>query len=69
VAAFGTVAIGLAVVRAGDGPIGGTTVVIGVSMVVPSPAAWLVIGGVWTAIGLRQVVERADREGASGAPA
>jgi len=68
-AAFGTVAIGLVVVRAGDGPIGGATVVVGVSMVVPSPAAWLVIGGVWTAIGLRQVVEWADRQGASGAPA
>jgi hypothetical protein len=68
-AAFGTVAIGLVVVRAGDGSIGGATVVVGVSMIVPSPTAWLVIGGVWTAIGLRQAVERADREGASGAPA
>jgi hypothetical protein len=66
-AALGTVAIGLVVVRGGDGVVGGTTAVIGVAMVVPSPAAWLVVGGGWTAIGLRQAVERVDRGDVGGA--
>jgi hypothetical protein len=65
-AAFGTVAIGLVGVRDGDGAVGGTTVAIGVAMVVPSPAAWLLIGGGWTAIGLRQAVERVDRGDVGG---
>jgi hypothetical protein len=66
VAAFGTVAIGLVAVRAGDGSIGGVIVVIGVAMVVPTPAAWLVLGAGWTGVGLRQVAERVDRGGADG---
>jgi hypothetical protein len=61
VAALGTVAIGLVGVRGDDWTFGGATVVIGAAMVVPSPAAWLLIGGGWTAIGLRQAVERVDR--------
>lgn len=65
-AAVGTIAIALVGIRAGDGAVGVVTVVIGVAMMAPTPAAWLVVGGGWTAIGLRQAVERVDRGGVDG---
>jgi hypothetical protein len=53
-AAIATVALGLVLMRAGARPIGEAVVVAGAVLVIPSPAAWLVTGAVWTAIGLWQ---------------
>ena len=41
--------------RAGARPIGEAVVVGGAVLLIPSPAAWLVTGAVWTAIGLWQL--------------
>ena len=53
-AAIATVALGLVLMRAGARPIGEAVVVAGAVLLIPSPAAWLVTGAVWTAIGLWQ---------------
>ena len=56
-AAIATVGIGLALIRANVHPIGEALVVAGAVLLVPTPAAWLIVGALWTGIGLRQAVE------------
>jgi branched-subunit amino acid transport protein AzlD len=53
-AAIATAALGLVLLRAGAHPIGEAVVVAGAVLLVPTPAAWLVAGAVWTGIGLWQ---------------
>ena len=56
-AAIATVAIGLVLLRSGAHPIGEAVVVAGAVLLLPTPAAWLVVGASWTGIGLWQAVE------------
>jgi branched-subunit amino acid transport protein AzlD len=56
-AAIATVGIGLVLFRAGAHPIGELVVVAGAVMLIPSPAAWVVAGALWTGIGLWQAFE------------
>jgi hypothetical protein len=55
-AALATVGIGLVVLRAGIRPVGEVVVVAGAAFFLPTPAAWLVVGAAWTAVGVWQVV-------------
>jgi hypothetical protein len=50
IAAIGTVVVGLVRWRADDHPIAEAILVAGASMLVPSPAAWLVAGATWIAL-------------------
>jgi hypothetical protein len=56
-AAIAMVGIGLVLIRAGAHPIGEAVVVAGAVLLLPTPAAWLVVGTLWTGIGLWQVVQ------------
>lgn len=56
-AAIATVGVGLALVRANAHPIGEAVVVAGAVLLLPTPAAWLIVGAFWTGIGLWQVVQ------------
>ena len=56
-AALGTVGVGLALVRANAHPIGEAVVAAGALLLLPTPAAWLIVGAFWTGIGLWQAVE------------
>jgi hypothetical protein len=58
VAMFGTLFVGLLLVRAGDNAIGFLVLTAAVAMLVPWVVAWLVFGAVWTAIGIVLVAER-----------
>jgi hypothetical protein len=53
-AAVATVGLGLVLLRAGAHPIGEAVVIAGAVLLVPTPAAWLVAGALWTGIGLWQ---------------
>jgi len=57
VAAIATIGIGLALIRANVHPIGEAVVVAGAVLLIPTPAAWLIVGAFWTGIGLWQAVE------------
>ncbi len=56
-AAIATVGIGLALIRADAHPIGEAVVVAGAVLLIPTPAAWLIVGATWTGIGLWQSVD------------
>lgn len=56
-AAIATVGVGLALIRAHAHPIGEAVVVAGALLLLPTPAAWLIVGAFWTGIGLWQAVE------------
>lgn len=56
-AAIATVGVGLALIRANAHPIGEAVVVAGALLLLPTPAAWLIVGAFWTGIGLWQAVE------------
>lgn len=56
-AAIATVAIGLVLLRAGARPIGEAVVVAGAVLLLPTPAGWLIVGAIWTGIGLWQAIE------------
>ena len=60
VAAIATVGIGLALVRAGAHPVAEAVVAAGAMLLLPTPAAWLVVGAMWTGIGLWQGVDARD---------
>lgn len=62
-AMFGTIAVGLILLSAGDTPIGFLLVVAPVAMLVPTPATWLAYGAAWTAIGIAMWLDRAARTG------
>jgi hypothetical protein len=53
-AAIATGGLGLVLMRAGAHPVGGAVAIAGAVLLVPTPAAWLVAGALWTAIGLWQ---------------
>ncbi len=53
-AAIAIAGLGLVLMRAGAHPIGGAVAIAGAVLLVPTPAAWLVAGALWTAIGLWQ---------------
>lgn len=53
-AAIATASLGLVLLRAGGHRIGEAVVVAGAVLLVPTPGAWLVAGGLWTAIGVWQ---------------
>ncbi len=53
-AAIATAGLGLVLLRAGAHPVGEAVVVAGAVLLVPTPAAWLVAGALWTGIGLWQ---------------
>src|SRR5688572_1467893 len=56
-AGIATVGIGLALIRAKVQPIGEAVVVAGAVLLIPTPAAWLIVGAFWTGIGLWQAVD------------
>jgi hypothetical protein len=56
-AAIATVGIGLALIRANVHPIGEAVVVAGAVLLIPTPAAWLIVGAFWTGIGLWRSIE------------
>ena len=56
-AALATVGLGLVLLRAGVHPIGEVVVVAGAVMLLPTPAAWVVVGALWTGVGLWPYVE------------
>ena len=56
-AAIATVGLGLALFRAAAHPIAEAVVIAGAMLVLPTPAGWLVVGAIWTGIGLWQVVD------------
>jgi branched-subunit amino acid transport protein AzlD len=53
-AAIATAGLGLVLLRAGTHPVGEAVVVAGAILLLPTPAAWLVAGALWTGIGLWQ---------------
>jgi hypothetical protein len=53
-AAIATVGLGLVLLRAGAHPIAEAVVAAGAVLLLPTPAAWLVAGALWTGIGLWQ---------------
>ena len=55
-AAVATVGLGVVLLRAGARPIAEAMIVAGVALLFPTPAAWLIVGAMWTAIGLWQYV-------------
>jgi hypothetical protein len=56
-AAIATVGLGLVLLRAGVHPIGEIVLVAGAMMLLPTPAAWVLAGALWTGLGLWQVVD------------
>jgi hypothetical protein len=56
-AAIATVGMGLILLRAGAHPVGEIVLVAGAVMLLPTPAAWVVAGALWTGLGLWRVVE------------
>lgn len=56
-AAIGTAWLGIALMRTGLHPVGEAVAVAGAVMLIPSPAAWLVSGTLWTGIGLWRVAD------------
>ena len=56
-AAIATIGLGLVLIRANAHPIGEAVVVAGTALLLPTPAAWLAVGALWTGIGLWQAVE------------
>lgn len=56
-AALATIGLGLVLLRAGVHPIGEVVVVAGSVMLLPTPAAWVVVGALWTGTGLWSYVE------------
>ena len=56
-AAIATVGMGLVLLRAGAHPIGEILLVAGAVMLLPTPAAWVVAGALWTGLGLWQIVD------------
>lgn len=60
-AAIATAGLGLVLLRAGAHPVGEAVVVAGAVLLLPTPAAWLVVGALWTGIGLWQYA--AERSG------
>jgi hypothetical protein len=56
-AAIAMAGLGLALLRADVHPIGEAVVVAGALLLIPTPAAWVVVGGLWTVIGLWRYVE------------
>jgi hypothetical protein len=56
-AAMATIGLGLVLIRANAHPIGEAVVVAGALLLLPTPAAWLAVGALWTGIGLWQAVE------------
>ena len=62
-AAITTVGLGLVLFRAGAHPVGELVTVAGAVMLLPTPAAWVVAGALWTGLGLWQAVDAR-----SGAP-
>jgi hypothetical protein len=55
-AAVATVGVGLVLLRAGAHPVGEILLVAGAVMLLPTPAAWVVAGALWTGLGLWQIV-------------
>ena len=59
IAAIGTVSVGIVRSRADDHPAAEVLLIVGATMLIPLPAAWIVAGGAWVALaaaGLRPVV-------------
>jgi branched-subunit amino acid transport protein AzlD len=68
-AAISTVGMGLVLLRARAHPVGEAMVVAGAVLLVPTPAAWLAIGALWTGIGVwRSVVDARSGDSPSAAP-
>ncbi len=57
-AGLGTVLVGLALVRAGDWPIGGLVLVAPLALLIPSGATFLAFGAAWTLVGVLQLQGR-----------
>lgn len=54
VAAFASAGLGLVLMRAGAHPVGEAVIVAGTLLLLPTPAAWLIVGALWTGVGLWQ---------------
>jgi hypothetical protein len=61
-AAIATVGLGLVLFRAGAHPIGEIVTVAGALMLLPTPAAWVVAGALWTGLGLWQALDARSGE-------
>jgi hypothetical protein len=66
-AAIATVGVGIVLLRAGAHPVGEILLVAGAVMLLPTPAAWVVAGALWTGLGLWQIVD-ARSDDVPGAP-
>ena len=66
-AAIATVRMGLVLLRADAHPVGEILLVAGAVMLLPTPAAWIVAGALWTGLGLWQIVD-ARSDDVPGAP-
>jgi hypothetical protein len=66
-AALATIGLALALLRAGVHPIGEVVVVAGSVMLLPTPAAWVVVGALWAGVGLWSYVETRTDVRPSGA--
>lgn len=62
----GTGLVGLALVRAGDEPIGGLVAASALLLLIPSSLGWLAFGGAWTVIGVIELLGRRPRTGPAG---
>jgi hypothetical protein len=67
-AMIATIAVGLALVRRRDEPIGFLVLVAAVVMLIPWTGTWLAFGLGWTAIGISLLLDRAARMGRGGIP-
>ena len=61
-AAIATVGLGLVLFRAGAHPVAEIVTVAGAVMLLPTPAAWVVAGALWTGLGLWQAVDARSGE-------
>jgi hypothetical protein len=62
-AAIATIVLGLALVRPDQHPYGEALVVIGGSLLLPPPLAWVIVAVAWTVVGLRMTTDRAVLRG------
>ncbi len=69
IAAAATAILGVTLIRADVQPAGVLLMMVGVGLIVPPPAAWIVAAAAWTAVGLWSLADRATGSGRSAGTA
>ncbi len=67
-AAIATVGLGVVLLRARVHPVGEAVLLAGCLFLLPTPAAWLVAGAIWTGIGLWQSAATRSDDSAQAVP-